>query len=50
MKQIEKRISQLEAATPDKPVMNGLGEYYEWEKTPKGKAELDKLYNENRYD
>lgn len=30
--------------------MNGLGQHNEWEKTPEGKSEPDKLYNENRYD
>lgn len=44
MKQIEKRISELEALTPKKNVMNGLGEYYAWEKTAEGQAELAKLY------
>lgn len=29
---------------PDKPVMTSLGELYEWQKTPEGKAELDKFY------
>lgn len=44
MKAVDKRLNKLEALTPDKDVMNGLGEYYAWEKTPEGKAELAKLY------
>ncbi|WP_158551505.1 hypothetical protein [Rhodohalobacter sp. SW132] len=48
MKQLEKRISKLEAVRPSKEVMNGLGQYYAWEKTPEGKAELDNLYNPDR--
>lgn len=51
MKQIEKRISAIEQMQrPKKNVLNGLGEYYAWEKTPEGIAELNKLYDENRYD
>ena len=46
---LNKRLSQLEAITaPEKPVMKSLGELYEWQQTPSGKAELDNLYNENR--
>ena len=50
MKSIDKRISQLEAVTldkPDEPFMT-LGELYEWQETPEGQAELAKLYDENR--
>ena len=51
MPMIIKRIEKLEKAAPNKnarPVLNGLGDFYEWEATPEGQAELDKLYDENR--
>lgn len=41
---LNKRISELESVTIHKEGLRGLGEYYEWEKTPEGKAELDKFY------
>lgn len=50
MKSVDKRLEKLESVTPDKYIMKGLGEYYEYEKTPEGKAELDKLYNPDRYE
>ena len=51
MKQIEKRIQKIEKMQrPKENVLNGLGELYDWLETPEGKAELDKLYDENRYD
>ena len=40
----EKRISKLEAVTPKNINWMTLGELYEWQKTPEGKAELAKLY------
>jgi len=50
MKNIDKRLDQLEAVTPKENMMTSLGELYEWQETAEGKAELAKLYNENRYD
>ena len=50
MKQIEKRISKLEAVAPIDRNWMTLGELYEWQNTPEGQAELAELYNENRYD
>ena len=44
MKAIDKRLEKLESVTHKKDVMKGLGEYYAYEKTPEGKAELAKLY------
>lgn len=50
MKSVDKRLKKLESVTPEKEVMKGLGEYYAWENTPEGKAELAKLYNPDRYE
>jgi len=44
MKQIEKRLTQLESTTHEEPVMTSLGEYYEWEQTPEGQTALNELY------
>ena len=49
---LNKRLDRLESIKQNesnKPYMT-LGELYEWQHTPEGKAELDKLYNENRHD
>jgi hypothetical protein len=48
IKSVDKRLNKLESVTPDKEIMKGLGELYEWENTPEGKAELNKLYNPDR--
>lgn len=50
MKQIEKRISKLEAITPDKDLLS-YGELLKRESTPgtKERKEFLNLYNENRY-
>ena len=49
---LNNRIEKLEAVTQDESKKNymTLGELYDWQETPEGKAELDKLYNENRYE
>lgn len=50
MNSLEKRILKLEAFTPKEPRMT-LAELYKWQKnTPEGKAELDRLYNPDRYE
>lgn len=46
---LNNRIERLEAVTQDESKYMTLGELYDWQETPEGKAELDKLYNENRF-
>ena len=41
---IEKRISKLEAATPNKSMPSGLGAYYAWERSEEGQTALAELY------
>ena len=48
MSNLLKRIKALELQNPHQPAMNFLGELYAWLDTPEGKAEMDKLYDENR--
>ena len=47
---LNKRLSKLEAKTSNNKNWMTLGELYEWQETPEGKAELANLYDENRYD
>ena len=47
MPMISKRIEKLEKANPnktDRPIGNGLGDYYKWEASPEGQAALAEFY------
>jgi ABC-type enterochelin transport system substrate-binding protein len=44
MKNIDKRLDQLEAIAPNEETYMTLGELYEWQETPEGQAELAELY------